>query len=112
VLGSTPVLLACGAFTLQVMVQGAWGIVPAHLNELSPGNARGTLPGLAYQLGNLIAAATATLQAYLAGLPGSSYPIALGGMTAVVAVTLAGLALFGPEAKGARFEAAAEKGAA
>jgi MFS transporter, SHS family, lactate transporter len=107
VLGSSPVYLALGAFTLQIMVQGAWGIVPAHLNELSPAIARGTFPGLAYQVGNLIAAATATLQAYFAGLPGSSYPLALGGMTAVVALTLAGLALFGPEAKGARFGGAA-----
>lgn len=103
VLGANAVVLAMAAFGLQVMVQGAWGIVPAHLNELSPKTARGTFPGLAYQLGNLIASATSTLQAHLAVAAGS-YALALGGMTAVVAVTLASLAFFGPEAKGASFE--------
>ena len=52
---SLPVLVV-GAFLMQVGVQGAWGIVPAHLNELSPDNVRGLMPGLAYQLGILIAA--------------------------------------------------------
>ena len=45
--------LGRGAFLMQFAVQGAWGVVPAHLNELSPASARGTFPGLAYQLGNL-----------------------------------------------------------
>src|SRR5437868_7147854 len=45
------VLLVIGGFGMQFMVQGAWGIVPAHLNELSPAELRGTFPGLAYQLG-------------------------------------------------------------
>jgi SHS family lactate transporter-like MFS transporter len=40
---------------MQFMVQGAWGVVPAHLNELSPSAVRGTFPGFAYQLGNLLA---------------------------------------------------------
>jgi SHS family lactate transporter-like MFS transporter len=101
--GASAVTLAAAAFGLQMMVQGAWGIVPAHLNELSPQTARGTFPGLAYQLGNLIAAATSTLQAHLAAALGGSYAVALGGMTALVAVTLMGLVLLGPEAKGARF---------
>ncbi len=50
-----PVLLAIGAFLMQFFVQGAWGIVPVHLNELSPDEVRGTFPGFAYQLGNLLA---------------------------------------------------------
>lgn len=54
----TAALLALGAFLMQVGVQGAWGIIPAHLNELSPPSTRGLLPGLAYQLGILIAAPT------------------------------------------------------
>src|SRR6267378_958200 len=58
-----PVLLAMGAFLMQVMVQGAWGVIPVHLNELSPDEARGTFPGFVYQLGNLIASVNATLQA-------------------------------------------------
>jgi MFS transporter, SHS family, lactate transporter len=85
------------------MVQGAWGIVPAHLNELSPGAVRGTLPGLAYQLGNLLAAATATIQAYIAEVSGGDYAVALGSMTLVVAAFLAAAAYFGPEAKGVSF---------
>jgi SHS family lactate transporter-like MFS transporter len=46
---ATPVLLAVGAFLMQFMVQGAWGVIPVHLNELSPDNARGTFPGFVYQ---------------------------------------------------------------
>src|SRR3954463_13001534 len=52
----TPLLLGLGAFLIKVAVQGAWGVVPVHLNELSPGRARGIFPGFAYQLGNLAAA--------------------------------------------------------
>jgi SHS family lactate transporter-like MFS transporter len=48
-------MLALGGFLMQFMVQGAWGVVPAHLNELSPSAVRGTFPGFAYQLGNLLA---------------------------------------------------------
>jgi SHS family lactate transporter-like MFS transporter len=103
VLGTKPVVLAAGAFALQMMVQGAWGIVPAHLNELSPGAVRGTFPGLAYQLGNLLAAGTATIQSAVATATGGDYAVALGGMTALVAVFLAGAAWLGPEAKGASF---------
>jgi SHS family lactate transporter-like MFS transporter len=103
VLGPNAVLLAAGAFSLQVMVQGAWGIVPAHLNELSPGAVRGTFPGLAYQLGNLLAAATATIQSRITDASGGNYAVALGGMAAIVAVFLAVTAFFGPEAKGVSF---------
>src|SRR5579884_2713087 len=60
--GSSIEALALGAFLMQVGVQGAWGIIPAHLNELAPASARSLLPGLAYQLGILIAAPTNTLE--------------------------------------------------
>jgi len=103
VLGSNAVVLALAAFCLQVMVQGAWGVVPAHLNELSPGSVRGTFPGLAYQLGNLIAAGTSTIQAHVAASQGGNYALALGGMTATVAIVLAIVAFVGPEAKGVAF---------
>jgi MFS transporter, SHS family, lactate transporter len=56
-------LLALGGFLMQFMVQGAWGVIPAHLNELSPSAVRGTLPGFAYQLGNFIASRNAVIQA-------------------------------------------------
>ena len=88
---------------MQFTVQGAWGAVPAHLNELSPPGVRGTFPGLAYQLGNLIAAGTATIQATVAERSGGNYALALGSMTAFVAVGLTALAALGPEAKGATF---------
>jgi SHS family lactate transporter-like MFS transporter len=58
--------LVLGGFAMQFMVQGAWGIVPVHLNELAPAELRGTFPGFAYQLGNLLAANTAVVEARLA----------------------------------------------
>jgi SHS family lactate transporter-like MFS transporter len=59
-------LLALGGFLMQFMVQGAWGVIPAHLNELSPPGVRGTFPGFAYQLGNLLSSRNGVLQAKLA----------------------------------------------
>jgi SHS family lactate transporter-like MFS transporter len=59
-------MLALGGFLMQFMVQGAWGVIPAHLNELSPPKVRGTFPGLAYQLGNLLASRNVVIQANLA----------------------------------------------
>jgi MFS transporter, SHS family, lactate transporter len=56
-------MLALGGFLMQFMVQGAWGVVPAHLNELSPAAVRGTFPGFAYQLGNLLSSRNGVLQA-------------------------------------------------
>ena len=58
--------ILAGAFLMQFMVQGAWGIIPAHINELAPDQVRGFLPGFAYQCGNLIAAPIAWTQASLA----------------------------------------------
>jgi len=98
--------LAAGAFLLQFMVQGAWGAVPAHLNELSPGAVRGTFPGLAYQLGNLAAAGVSTIEAGIAQSQGGSYALALGATTGVVALMLAVVTFFGPEARGVDFAAA------
>jgi SHS family lactate transporter-like MFS transporter len=56
-------LIMAGAFAMQFMVQGAWGVVPAHLNELSPNRMRGFLPGFAYQLGMLLASGSAYIEA-------------------------------------------------
>ncbi|MGH6956212.1 MAG: MFS transporter [Caulobacteraceae bacterium] len=102
---ATPVALGAGAFLIQVAVQGAWGVVPAHLNELSPGAARGTLPGFAYQLGNLFAASNAYIQARVAETHGNDYALALAVVCGVVAVILAVVAWFGPEARGVAFAA-------
>jgi len=65
-LSHTIVMLGAGAFAVQFAVQGAWGIIPAHLNELSPGGSRGTFPGFTYQLGNLISAGAAQMEAAFA----------------------------------------------
>ncbi len=59
-------MLALGGFLMQFMVQGAWGVIPAHLNELSPPAVRGTFPGFAYQLGNLLSSRNQVLQARFA----------------------------------------------
>lgn len=102
----TTVLLAVGAFLMQFAVQGAWGIIPVHLNELSPGGARGTFPGFVYQLGNLFASVNATLQAGLAAALGGNYAVALVVVVAPVAVIIAVVTALGSEAKGVRFAAA------
>ena len=97
----TPAMLAIGAFLMQVAVQGAWGIVPVHLNELSPDEIRGTFPGFAYQLGNLLAAINATMQAGIAQTHG--YPFALALVAGIVAIAVALFAWFGMEARGIEF---------
>ena len=71
-------LIALGAFLMQISVQGAWGVIPVHLNELSPDEVRGTFPGFAYQLGNLLASANATLQAGFAKRHRGKYAMSLG----------------------------------
>ena len=62
----TAVMLACGGFLMQFMVQGAWGVIPVHLNELAPGPVRAVFPGLAYQLGNLLSSWNSPLQSMAA----------------------------------------------
>jgi SHS family lactate transporter-like MFS transporter len=99
----SPVMLAVGAFLVQFTVQGAWGIVPVHLNELSPPTARGTFPGFVYQLGNLLASVNATLQAGLAAHFGGNYGLALALVAGTVAIIIAGLTAAGTEAKGVAF---------
>jgi SHS family lactate transporter-like MFS transporter len=97
------VLLGLGAFLIQVSVQGAWGVIPVHLNELAPDEVRGTFPGLAYQLGNLLASANATLQAGFALNHGGNYALALAVVAAVSAVAIALLTSAGREAHGVEF---------
>jgi SHS family lactate transporter-like MFS transporter len=96
---SAPVLIGLGAFLMQICVQGAWGVVPAHLNELSPPDIRGTFPGLVYQAGNFIAASNATLQSGLADQFGNDLRWPLACTVGVVAVVIAVLVGFGPEAR-------------
>jgi MFS transporter, SHS family, lactate transporter len=96
---ATPVALALGAFLMQFCVQGAWGVVPAHLNELSPASARGTFPGTCYQLGNLIAAVNLPLQSSIAESAGGNYSIALAIIATCAALLIATLMWLGPEAQ-------------
>ena len=99
--------IAIGAFLLQFMVQGAWGIIPVHLNELSPTDVRGTFPGFAYQLGNLFAANIVFLEALLAAsfgtakLPNYALALAVFSLGAFIAVIL--FAAIGREARGIEF---------
>ncbi|HEX5124172.1 MAG TPA: MFS transporter [Rhodanobacteraceae bacterium] len=101
--GGSAVLLGVGVFALQIAVQGAWGVVPVHLNELSPDAVRGTLPGFAYQGGNLLASFTAPFLTHVAAAHDNDYAFAMSVFIACVAVFLALMTAFGPEARGARF---------
>jgi SHS family lactate transporter-like MFS transporter len=93
--------IAAGAFAMQFMVQGAWGIIPAHINELSPGALRGFFPGFAYQLGVLIASGIVYVEAVLA--EHLSYATSMEILAGSVLVLAAIVILAGPEAKGIHF---------
>src|SRR5271168_3917179 len=83
-------LLALGGFLMQFMVQGAWGVIPAHLNELSPSAVRGTFPGLAYQLGNLLSSRIGVIQGKLVeNRFGGVFQPVLAGTVALVAMLVA-----------------------
>jgi SHS family lactate transporter-like MFS transporter len=98
---SNVVVLAASGFAMQFFVQGCWGVVPAHLNELSPGEARGTFPGFVYQLGNFLASTNATIQGVLAAAFGGDFSPALAGVAVAAALAIAFFALTGGEAKDA-----------
>jgi SHS family lactate transporter-like MFS transporter len=95
--------LAAGAFLVQFFAQGAWGIVPVHLNEISPDALRGTFPGLAYQLGNLIASGNATLQAGIAAAHGDNYALALALVAGLAAIAVGITAGLSRESRGKKF---------
>ncbi|HLY00874.1 MAG TPA: MFS transporter [Candidatus Cybelea sp.] len=89
----TIALLAAGAFAMQFAVQGTWGVIPAHLNELSPPEVRATFTGFTYQLGNLVVAGIAQLEASLA--QHSSYSAAMALVIVVVLAAVFGLSALG-----------------
>ena len=97
--GHSAFVLGSGAVLMQFMVQGAWGVVPAYLTELSPAAVRATAPGLAYQLGGLVTSWNGKGQA-LAAERWGNYPLVLAMTVITVALALAGLALLGREARG------------
>jgi len=97
--GHSAWMLGAGAVLMQFMVQGAWGVVPAYLTELSPAPVRATAPGLAYQLGGLVTSWNGKAQA-LAAERWGNYPLVLAITVVVVALSLSALALLGREARG------------
>jgi SHS family lactate transporter-like MFS transporter len=96
---SGSLMLGVGAFLMQFMVQGAWGVIPTYLNELVPANTRAVLPGFVYQLGNLIASVNATLQATIAEHHGQNYGLAMAIVAGTVAIIIAILTFFGHESR-------------
>ena len=96
---TSAMLLGLGAILMQFIVQGAWGVVPAHLNEISPRDARGTFPGTVYQLGNLLASVNAVLQTSIAERTGGNYAIALAGVAIISALMIALFMGLGPQAQ-------------
>lgn len=97
----TAAMLCLGSFLMQVCVQGAWGVIPAHLTEMSPDAIRGLYPGVTYQLGNLLAAFNLPIQERLAESHG--YPFALAATIVPVLIAVAVLTLIGKDATGIRF---------
>ena len=98
--------LGIGAFLMQFMVQGAWGVVPTYLNELVPGNVRAVLPGFVYQMGNLLASVNATLQAHIAAAHHGNYGLAMALVAGTVAVLIILFVAFGKETRGMQISGA------
>lgn len=101
IMAPTEPLIMLGAFLMQMMVQGAWGIIPAQLNELSPPQLRGFFPGFAYQIGVMIASSIAYIEAVLA--EHLSYSASMGILAGGVLLIGAAVIRAGPEAKGVSF---------
>ena len=93
-----------GVFLMQFFVQGAWGVIPAHINELSPNHLRGFFPGFAYQLGVMFAASIPYLESYLGER--FTYTQAMGGLVTAVFIIAFIVTALGPEAKGVSFRKA------
>jgi len=99
--GQSPWRILVGVFLMQFFVQGAWGVIPAHINELSPGHLRGFFPGFAYQLGVLCASSIPYIESTLGEM--FTYREAMGGLVAAVLIGGFFVTLFGPEAHGVTF---------
>ena len=120
ILPSGEASLSASGFMIQFFVQGAWGVIPIHLNELSPAAYRSSFPGITYQLGNMISSPSAQIVNALAesnfvGGPGGTqvkaYGPVMGIATAIIAVGIACTVAVGPERRGRRFEEAPIAGA-
>ncbi|KAL4924493.1 carboxylic acid transport protein [Aspergillus undulatus] len=113
ILPKTERSLSATGFFLQFFVQGAWGVIPIHLNELSPPAFRSLFPGLTYQLGNMISSPSAQIVNAIAektfisgpsGTPVEAYGPTMGVATAIIATGIMVTTAFGPEKRGRRFE--------
>jgi len=94
-------LLVAGAFLMQFCVQGAWGVIPAHITEISPDSVRGFMPGFAYQCGVLIASSAAYIEAIAAAH--ANYAVAMAVTAAIVFAIAAMVAGLGPERRGREY---------
>jgi SHS family lactate transporter-like MFS transporter len=108
---SSVAMLTAGAFLMQIAVQGAWGVIPAYLNEMSPDAIRATFPGLVYQLGNLLASSNAVLQAHIAAANGNNYGLAMAIVCGTVAVVIAVMMGFASERRGLDLTGGAQRDA-
>ena len=99
--GISPVFTLVGVFLMQFFVRGAWGVIPAHINELSPGSLRGFFPGFAYQLGVLCASSIPYLESALGEM--FTYRQAMGGLVTAILIGAFLVTYFGPEAHGVTF---------
>ena len=102
--GASALSIIAGAFLMQFFVQGAWGVIPAHINELSPNHLRGFFPGFAYQLGVMFAASIPYVEAKLGER--FTYAQAMGGLVTAVFIIAFIVTALGPEAKGVSFRKA------
>ncbi|KAI1840321.1 hypothetical protein JX265_013744 [Neoarthrinium moseri] len=112
--------LSASGFFMQFFVQGAWGVIPIHLNELSPPAYRSSFPGITYQLGNMISSPSAQIVNAIAeshfvrnksGKLAQAYGPTMGIATVIIALGIAVTAAFGPEKRGRHFENAGPAGA-
>jgi SHS family lactate transporter-like MFS transporter len=94
-------MIVAGGFLMQFMVQGAWGIVPAHINELVPDSVRGFLPGFAYQCGMAVSGIVAYIEALFADRMSYAHAMAMTGVTVFVMAAIA--TYFGREKRGVEF---------
>ncbi|OJD18524.1 hypothetical protein AJ78_01440 [Emergomyces pasteurianus Ep9510] len=111
--------LSASGFFMQFFVQGAWGVIPIHLNELSPPAFRSSFPGFTYQVGNMISSPSAQIVNAIAerinvrgsdGEPAPAYGPTMGVATAIIAVGIVVTTMFGPEKRGRMFEEASAAG--
>lgn len=105
--------LSASGFFMQFFVQGAWGVIPIHLNELSPPAFRSSFPGITYQIGNMISSPSAQIVNAIAektfvtlsnGDKVEAYGPVMGIATAIIATGIFFTCMFGPEKRGREFE--------